>query len=136
MLTSTRHVSERSQNADVFEFEADPAAEMLVRMNGLEERGKVADFAACSREMWFKDECVRLLSEKAGVKPFSPERMDVYHHCAFKVKIHRPIPEGGYAARWEYVDESPLSGETNYRIRVEYRNGQRAWSSPIWVRPG
>ena len=136
MLTSTRHVSERSQNADVLEFEADPAAEMLVRMNGLEERGKVADFAACSREMWFKDECVRLLSEKAGVKPFSPERMDVYHHCAFKVKIHRPIPESGYAARWEYVDESPLSGEANYRIRVEYRNGQRAWSSPIWVRPG
>ncbi|MCX7806617.1 MAG: hypothetical protein N3A38_15745 [Planctomycetota bacterium] len=135
MITSTLHVAERHQNANVFEFEADPAAEMLVRMNGLEERGKVAEFAACSREMWFRDECIKLLAEKAGVAPMSPERMDVYHHCAFKVKIHRPIPAAGYEKEWEYVDKDPLRGAPNYRLRVEPRNGQRAWSSPIWVRP-
>ena len=26
-------------------------------------------------------------------------------------------------------------GEVHYRVRVEQRNGQRAWSSPIWVAP-
>ena len=28
-----------------------------------------------------------------------------------------------------------LSTETYYRVRVEQRNAQRAWSSPVWVRP-
>ena len=33
------------------------------------------------------------------------------------------------------LDEEPLDAEANYRVRVEQRNGQRAWSSPVWVRP-
>jgi len=24
----------------------------------------------------------------------------------------------------------------NYRVRVEQRNGQRAWTSPVWVTKG
>jgi len=134
MRSSTRHVTERAQNATVFEFEASPEAPLCVRMNGLEERGTVADFARASREMWFRDECVGLLAGR-GVPPGSPERMDPYHHYAFKVKLHRAVPEAGYAAEWEHVDDAPLAGEANYRVRVEQRNAQRAWSSPIWVRP-
>jgi hypothetical protein len=55
---------------------------------------------------------------------------------AYLSKIHRVIPEAGYSARLNIEDDMPLKGETNYRIRVEQRNGQRAWSSPIWVKPG
>ena len=32
-------------------------------------------------------------------------------------------------------DYRVFRGEVNYRVRVEQRNGQRAWSSPIWVAP-
>jgi len=135
MRSSTRHAAARWQNANVFELEADPTAEVEVRMNGLAERAALGDLARCSREMWFRDECVGLLAERAGVEPFSPERMDPYHHYAFKVKLHRAIPEAGYTAEWEVVDDEPLAGEANYRVRVEQRNAQRAWSSPIWVRP-
>jgi len=134
--TSTAYVQWPRQNATVFEFEAEPNAEMCVALNGLETRGAVSDFARCSRELWYKDDCIRMLHELAGVAPGTPERMDVYHHCAFKVKIHRPIPESGYSATWEVEDDSPITaGEVHYRVRVEQRNAQRAWSSPIWVRP-
>lgn len=51
-----------------------------------------------------------------------------------KAKVHRAIPEAGYVAGMEWEDDEPLEGETHYRVRVEQRNGQRAWSSPIWVR--
>jgi hypothetical protein len=54
---------------------------------------------------------------------------------AYKAKVHRAIPEAGYTARMEFQDDEPLQGEANYRVRVEQRNGQRAWSSPIWVAP-
>ena len=62
-LTSAKHLNERSQNANVFEFGADPAAPLRVTLNGLEESGTVADFARGSREMWYKDECVRMVAE-------------------------------------------------------------------------
>jgi hypothetical protein len=44
-------------------------------------------------------------------------------------QTRHPLPT---AMEWE--DDEPLDRETNYRVRVEQRNGQRAWSSPIWVR--
>jgi hypothetical protein len=135
MVSTTQHLTDPSQNANVFEFEADPSASVRVRMNGLEEIGSVAELAACSREMWFKDECVEMLRERAGIEPLAPERMDIYHHVAHKVKLHRVVPEAGYTAGFEIEDDERLTGEVNYRIRVEQRNGQRAWSSPIWVGP-
>lgn len=133
LLTATRHVGGRCQNANVLEFAARPADRMQVVLNGLAETGTVAEFAAGSREMWFRDECVRMLHERAGVQPHSPERQDIYHFVAYRAKLHRPIPEAGYTATCSWNDDEPLTGEANYRIRVEQRNGQRAWSSPIWV---
>jgi hypothetical protein len=128
-------VGEPHQNANVFEFEADPGAELYARLNGLEERGTVEQLAQGSREMWFKEECTRMLHERRGLAPGSPQRDDIYHHMAYKAKIHRPIPKEGYSAELSLTDDEPLNQEANYRVRVEQRNGQRAWSSPIWVRP-
>jgi len=136
MLSSSDTVGLRHQNANVFEFEADPAETLTVRLNGLEEAGTVASFAAGSRVMWFRDECVKMLHQLRGIEPDSPERQDVYHHLAYKAKLHRAIPAVGYTATFEVEDDEPFSSEINYRVRVEQRNGQRAWSSPIWVRCG
>ena len=134
MLSSTKYLTDAQQNANVFEIEADAAAPLALDLNGLEARGTVAEFAACSRELWYRDECVRMLAERAGIEPESPERQDIYHHVAFKAKMHRVIPESGYTAALDFEDDEPIDGEVNYRVRVEQRNGQRAWSSPIWVR--
>ncbi len=135
MTADGRSVGHRTQNAEVFEFEAAPETELRLRLNGLEEAGRVADFMSGSREMWFREECVRMLRERAGLEPGSPERDDVYHHLAYKAKIHRALPEAAYSATFEIEDDEPLRAETHYRVRVEQRNGQRAWSSPVWVRP-
>ena len=133
MVTQQKGIQQRWQNANVFEFEADPACQMRIRLNGREETGTVAEFAAGSREMWFKDECVKMLQETTGLPAGSPERDDIYHHLSRKAKLHRPIPEAGYTASLEYEDDEPIQGEIHYRVRVEQRNGQRAWTSPIWV---
>ena len=116
-------------------FEATPEAATLLNINGLTERTDVQALAKGSRVMWFKDECVQMLTERCVLEPGSPDREDVYYHMAFKAKIHRAIPESGYTARFEIADDEPIDREIHYRVRVEQRNGQRAWSSPIWVRP-
>ena len=133
-VSSTRTLTERSQNALIFTFEADPGGQLRLRLNGQEETGPVLGFARGSRIIWYKEDCVRLLRERAGLEPYSAEREDLYWHLAFKAKIHRAVPEAGYSASLNFVDQEPLDGEVPYRVRVEQRNGQRAWSSPIWVK--
>ena len=92
-------------------------------------------FAAASRLLWYRRECIDHVRAATGLEPADAGRGDVYYHNACKAKIHRAIPEAGYTARLEITDDEPLAAETHYRVRVEQRNGQRAWSSPIWVRP-
>ena len=58
---------------------------------------------------------------------------DAFYHNAYKIKLHKAIPERGYRAAWRFVDEKPRRGRTFYYLRVSQLNGQYAWSSPIWV---
>jgi hypothetical protein len=133
ICSSTQDAIKPRQNATVFEFEAVPEAELLVRLNGLEEKGTIHSFAAGSRVIWFRDDCVRMLREHCGLQPDSHPRQDPYYNMAYKAKLHQIIPEAGYQTEFVIPDDEPITQETNYRIRVEQRNGQRAWSSPIWV---
>jgi hypothetical protein len=135
MVSSSKNLKERYQNANVFEFESEAGAKLKLGLSGLEETATVADLAEGSRILWYRDECVRMLEKLTGLKPGSPERDDIYYIMAYLAKIHRVIPEAGYQAEVAVEDDEPLKGETNYRVRVEQRNGQRAWSSPIWVQP-
>jgi hypothetical protein len=125
----------RSQNANVFEFEAVPEAELWIRLNDLQVRDTIQALAGGSRIMWFKEDCMRMLQAHHGLEPDSHERMDPYYNMAYKAKLHRIIPEAGYQAEFAIEDDRPITNETHYRVRVAQRNGQRAWSSPIWVSP-
>ena len=133
IVSQPGNVSGRWQNSNVFEFTATPEAALSIDLNGLTEHGTVGDFAAQSRLLWYRDECVQMLADEADIVPDSPARNDVYFHMAYKAKIHRVIPAAGYCASVAIDDDKPFAGEIHYRVRVEQRNGQRAWSSPIWV---
>jgi hypothetical protein len=133
MVSRQSLVTRESQGATLLEFEAEPSATVVLCLNGLEVRDKVDSFAAQSRLLWYRDDCVELVRHTTGVEPPDARRGDVYYQMACKAKVHRAIPEQGYTASWSYIDNAPLDRETHYRVRVEQRNGQRAWSSPIWV---
>ena len=78
---------------------------------------------------------MELVRETTGIEPEAARRGDAYYQLACKAKLHRIIPESGYTATFGFTDTEQLETEFHYRVRVEQRNGQRAWSSPIWVRP-
>ncbi len=134
MVSRQAYVTRPFQGATLLEFEAAPDAEVVLRLNGLEVRDTVHGLASHSRLLWYRDQCVRLVRETTGVTPDTARRGDVYYQMAPKAKIHRAIPEAGYTATWRSVDSEPIERETHYRVRVEQRNAQRAWSSPIWIR--
>lgn len=124
------------QNGLVLELEADPSATLTLVLNGQTLCDTVGSLASGSRILWYRDDALERMQELTGVDPGTLERKDpLFFHMAFKAKVHRAIPEPGYTARLMLVDDEPLGREVNYRIRVEQRNGQRAWSSPIWVKP-
>ena len=125
----------RFNNANVFEFEARPEDPLGIEVAGLRFDGTVAELCRGSRVLWDDAECRDMLRERFGLDVDSFERPTFSHLLAHKAKLHRVIPEAGYAAAFDIVDDEPLTCEANYRIRVEQRNGQRAWSSPVWVRP-
>ena len=134
MRTSNKDVMSQWQNANVFEFETTPETSMRLELNSQTEEGKVGEFAEASRLMWYRDASLTAIERATGLKEADLPRPDLAYHMAYKCKIHRPIPEAAYTATLEIDDDEPIDGETFYRVRVEQRNGQRAWSSPIWVR--
>ena len=133
MLSTGLTVGGRWQNANIFEFEAEPGARLSVQMNGLEATDTVERFARASRILWFRDECMKVLETHKGLAPGETPRDDIYYHLAYKAKLHRAVPEAGYKASFAFEDDVPVTDETWYRVRVEQRNGQKAWSSPVWV---
>jgi len=48
------------------------------------------------------------------------------------VRIHKAVPKAAYSISWQgKLPAAP--GTTWYRLRVAQRNGQWAWTTPIWV---
>ncbi len=135
LVSRQAYVTRSFQGGTLLEFEAEPDAALVLRLNGLEMRDTVRACAAHSRLLWYRQDCVERVRQATGVEPEQARRGDVYYQMAHKAKIHRAIPEVGYTAGLSYVDDEPLARETHYRVRVEQRNGQRAWSSPIWIQP-
>ncbi len=122
-------------NATILEFEADPGSGIEFQFADLADRCTVADLAKSSRLLWDRNEAQHRIERLTGITPDIPSRDDVYFHHAWKVKLHRAVPASGYCAQTQLTDTEPLNQETHYRVRVEQRNGQCAWSSPIWVKP-
>ena len=81
------------------------------------------------------DSCVTPPTNGAGSPVCGPPDPVNKYHVGYKAKVHRAVPEAAYVARFEIEDDEPFTGELHYRVRIEQRNGQRAWSSPVWVGP-
>ena len=139
ILASPIHSAElsvsRTYNANVFEFEARPEDALTVAVDGLNCETTVGELCVGSRVLWHDLESRDALKRRFGLDVDTFERPTFNYLLSYKAKLHRIIPEAGYTAAFEIVDDEPLEAEVNYRIRVEQRNGQKAWSSPIWVQP-
>lgn len=121
------------QNAHIFEIESSLDQNVRIEMDQLHLQVPLAELAARSHILSDDASGAALFNEFGIVNPGPEYQVDPYVGFVDKVKIHRLIPEAGYKKTFSFSDESELSGNAHYRIRVEQRNGQKAWSSPVWV---
>lgn len=70
-----------------------------------------------------------------GRVPDSIGNPDALYHNARKVKLHRAVPEAAYAVEHTFGGVA-IDGTQSLYVRVSQRNGQLAWSSPLWVEAG
>jgi len=135
MRTDPARIAQPWQNANVFVVEGAPEDRVHLELNGRQLEATLAECLQGSQLIWYREECVERLRKLRGLQPEECERDDTYYHLAYKCKLHRAMPESAYRAELTLRDDRPFEREGFYRVRVEQRNGQRAWSSPIWVRP-
>ncbi len=70
---------------------------------------------------------------KVRIKVTGTDVIDAVHLIRNARYIHKFAPHGE-KAELEFVDNDVSPGEHWYYVRVEQRDGELAWSSPIWVR--
>ena len=123
--------SEGSQ-AIVFELEMPRDAKVAVEAG--DARFEVTPIEALQRGhlVALTDEVRKKTKAEFNIAPEEVENVDVFYHNAWKMKRHIGAPEASYAVRHVFED-TPPPGHHYYYLRVSQLNGQRAWSSPIWV---
>ena len=119
--------------ATIFELGGTPSDVITIQLEGKIVEMTLAEAMSKSRIVDHMDEMGDYIRKEHGIDLQTLERPDWLYFCGHKVKIHRAIPECGFTASLEHVDTDPPPGVNHYRVRVSQRNGQMAWSSPIWV---
>jgi hypothetical protein len=119
--------------ATIFELTGTPSDVITIQLDGKTVTMTLTEAMSKSRIVDHMDEMGDYVRRAHGIDPQTLERRDWLYFCGHKVKIHRAIPECGFSASLEHVDTDPPPGVNHYRVRVSQRNGQMAWSSPIWV---
>lgn len=119
--------------ATVFELEAAPDDAVTITLDGKGVSMTLAQAAGASRLVDFVEEVEDHIRRRHGLEAAALERVDRTYFLSHKAKIHRAIPAAGFTAELDHIDAAPPPGRNVYRARVLQRNGQAAWSSPIWV---
>ncbi len=122
-----------NMQANIFEIQARPSDTIKLDLDGKLVELTVAEAMAGSRIIDYIDEASDYVREHFGIDPATLPRVDRLYYAGHKVKIHKAIPEAGFTAKLDFVDNNAPAGTNFYRVRVSQRNGQMAWSSPIWV---
>jgi hypothetical protein len=125
-----------SRQALIFEVEAPADAPITLALDDWRTDITLGEAMGGSQVIGFIDEAKRQIEERFRLRPEEVENVDTFWHNAYKVKIHTAIPQAGYTAAVEWVDERMPPGQNWYYLRVTQLNGQMAWSSPIWVESG
>jgi hypothetical protein len=119
--------------ATLFELEGRPSDTVRLNIEGKSLSLTLEEAMQRSQVVFFREEVEDYIKKVHNLEPETLPRDDSFYFLSNKAKLHRAIPEVGYNAEFIHTDEVPPRGMNFYRVRVTQRNGNVAWSSPIWV---
>lgn len=113
-----------------FIFEVEGAMEdcLSLTVDGTEYSLPVRDILADSNVYAQYEATEKMVYEK--FPDAAHYRDDLIWHSAFKFRVRRAVPESAYTVKIEEIIE--LEPGSQYRVRVWQKNGDAAWSSPVF----
>jgi hypothetical protein len=133
LISRQAQAAEMFQNGLIFTIEAASSSILSVELNGKSESLPLATLADSSRLIAYERESRQLITEVTGCPSETFPRISMPFAFAYKCRLHRLVPESEYHFDFSFEDEDAGALPCYYRSRVIQRNGQRAWSSPVWV---
>lgn len=76
-------------------------------------------------------EVEELLEKEYSFKSFYRE--DPWWHNAYKFMLHKAVPQRAYTLEYKFIISHLEREEDSLLVKVIQRNGEVAWSSPIWL---
>lgn len=132
LISPQSQSTEAFQNGLIFTLKASPEASLELKLNGEQMSLPLADLEKGSRLIAYEDESKAMIENMTGRDSGTLPRISTPFIFAYKCRIHRLVPESEYSFNLSFVDEEEVGDHVHYRVRVVQRNGQRAWSSPVW----
>lgn len=118
------------REAMIFEAEATLNDVLTLYVDGEKYDLAVSDMLKGTKIYAQYGQCEQKILEKFGPTPHY--RDDFVWHCAFKFRVKKAAPE--FAYRFHQKCEMTLEEGSQYRLRVWLKNGDTAWTSPIFCR--
>ncbi|MFW6309286.1 MAG: DUF3604 domain-containing protein [bacterium] len=117
----------------IFTFKAKSSSSITIECNGKEIKFSLAEGLKKSQIIPYISQAETQIVKEFGLKREEIENPDVFYHQAYKMKIHQVVPESAYRKEVTFKDLE-VKGKNYYYARIYQKNGQMAWTSPIWVR--
>lgn len=103
-------------------------------------RGDKFDFSRTVSELAKRSEVIALeeyakrkIEQDTGVKSEEVLNKDVFYFNSPKIKLHKVTTEEERRVKGNFDIDELKSGRNYLYLRVSEKNGQLAWSSPVWI---
>lgn len=115
----------------IFEIKAPIDSEIILKVDEKEYKIKVNKILENTQVIALLEESKALAKGVFGFEDYY--RSDPFYHNAYKIRINRGTPDIGYKVKWNTTTLNKKKKKDYYLIKVYQRDGNLAWSSPIWV---
>lgn len=132
-VTGQDTVDRPVQNGYVLRIRGSKEAVVNIEIDGVTQRATLEQMCGGSTILWNRSASAELIRSKFSTEAEALERKDVLFGMAYKAKVHQALPTVVTTKDISFTDKLYDGKPHSYRVRVRQRNGQMAWSSPIWI---
>jgi hypothetical protein len=130
---SQETASQQVHNGYVLKVKGNMESLVEIDIDGAGQEVLLEEMCRESSVLWNRKSSEELIRNHFSVEPGVLNRKDVLFGMAYKVKVHQVKPASVCRRDVSFTDHLYDGIPHVYRIRVRQRNGQLAWSSPIWL---
>lgn len=115
----------------IFEIKANRDSNIILEVDKKKYEISVESILKDTQLIADLEEAKKLVKERFNFEEYY--RTDPFWHNAYKVRINRGTPKIGYTLNIDFHTKGLKNTRDYYMVKVFQRDGNLAWSSPIWV---